>query len=61
MASIVFTGTATGHKDLLSKVRGHLIGGGMGAEAWQSLAYNTGGDEDTLYLKGTGLSGTGGR
>ena len=58
MASIVFTGTATGHKDLLSKVRGHLIGGGMGAEAWQSLAYNTGGDEDTLYLKGTGLSGT---
>jgi len=58
MASIVFTGTATGHKDLLSKIRTHLTSGTLGSEVWQSLAYNTGGAEDTLYLKGPGLSGT---
>lgn len=57
MASTVFTGTATDHKDLLTKVKGHLSSGTLGSQAWTILE-STSAAEDCVYMKGPGLSGT---
>lgn len=57
MASTVFTGTATGHEDLLTKVVNHLTTG-LGSQNWTVLKTDTSiTDETHKYLKGPGLSG----
>ena len=58
MASTVFTGTATGHEDLLTKVVNHLTTG-LGSQNWTLLKLDTTTtvDEKHYYLKGPGLSG----
>ena len=56
MASTVFTGTATGHKDLLAKIRAHLTNASLGTQVWSVLGSSSAA-EDPLYLKGPGLSG----
>lgn len=56
MASTVFTGTATGHKDLLAKIRAHLTNASLGTQVWSVLGSSSAA-EDQLYLKGPGLSG----
>lgn len=58
MASTVFTGTATGHEDLLTKVVNHLTTG-LGSQNWTVLKTDTSiTDETHKYLKGPGLSAT---
>ena len=60
MASIVFTGTANDHYDLLTKVIGHLTGVGMGSQAW-TLLHSVDDVSDNYhdrYLMAPGLSGT---
>lgn len=58
MSSIVFTGTATGHYDLLDQVVGHLTGVGLGAQAWSLLRSEVIGTTQYRWLKGPGLSNT---
>lgn len=58
MSSVVFTGTATGHEDLLDKVVTHLTTG-LGTQNWTLLETDTSiTNEIHKYLKGPGLSGT---
>lgn len=61
----VFTGTASGHVDLLNKIVGHLTdAGAMGSQVWQLLLSRTvagdpvtQGSMEERYLKGPGLAG----
>jgi hypothetical protein len=57
--SHVFTGTASGHTDLLNKIVAHLTdGANMGAEVWQLLTSRNVAGEEERYLKAPGLAGT---
>lgn len=58
MASVVFTGTATNHYDLLTKIVAHLTGVGLGTQAWSLLRSETIGDIEHRWLKAPGLTNT---
>lgn len=60
MSSVVFTGTATNHYDLLNKIVTHLTSGAMGSQAWTLLKseFLQPNDTEYRYLRAPGLSGT---
>lgn len=53
----VFTGTATGHEDLLNKIVTHLTTG-LGSQNWTLLRTDSSATSLTKYLQAPGLSGT---
>ena len=53
MASFVFTGTATGHTNMLAKIKEHLTDGAtLGTQVWTAIGTNP------VYFKGPGLAQT---